>query len=164
MAFPIMAAAGGAARIPALINGARALATRIFAGPNGTAAVTAAARRIGVVGGAQKVLAVMRNNKLMTALVLMELGTEGSEYLSELAANDKEVADMIARYGVENDIVDKSTISDLASQVDEMACITNAANAVGGLDALHNLRRSMKLPEETFKLYDQLRLFRRVVN
>lgn len=147
--------------LPALLNKGRALAQRIFtANP---AAAAAAARRVGISGAPAKVLEAMKNNKVMTALVALELGTEGYELLQELAAEDAEIAEMISRYGVTNDKVPENANVDLATQIDEMQAITDAANAIGGLTALHALRRALSLDEAHYQLYDQLKLFGRVV-
>jgi len=157
MALPVVAAAGGAlamrAGLPVLLGRAMTLARRLV-----PAQVATVATRTGITGGAGRIFAAMKNNKVMTALVLMELGSEGAELLSEMAASDKEIADMLERYGFTTDPVDAGTRDNLATQVDEMQSITDAANSVGGLRNLHLLRRVLSFSEDHFKLYDQLKV------
>lgn len=142
--------------LPSLMASATALASRVFS--KTPAAVSAASIRTGITGGASRILGAMKNNKVMTALVLLELGQEGADLLNEMAAADAEVREMIERYGVINDPVEKQTRGDLATQVDEMQTITRAAQAVGGLRNLHTLRRALSLSEEHYKLYDELKV------
>lgn len=151
---------GGARMLPILAR-ARTLIQGVFS--SAPAAVAAASRRTGITGGAQRILGAIRNNKVLTALVLMDLGTEGAELLAEMAANDQEIAEMVSRYGVVNDPVKEDTSANLAEQADEMQVITNAANSVGGLQALHNLRRALSLSEDHYKLYDNLKILSRTV-
>lgn len=162
MAFPVVA---GAARfgLPVLLTRGRALAARVFGGTKGVEAVSAAARRTGITGGAQRLLGAMKNNKVMTALVLMELGTEGSELLAQMGAEDREIAEMIERYGFAPDEVKTETKADLAEQAEEMAAITEASNILGGYNQLMALRRALSLGDEHHKLYETLRQMSRVI-
>lgn len=153
------AGAAGARALPAIMTSARALASRVFG--TSAATVTAAATRTGVVGGAQKLLGAMSNNKFMTALVLLELGTEGAELLNEMAAQDREVAELVARYGLQVDDVSSGIMSNLAQQREELSLISDAAFAVGGLSNLHKIRAALKLSEDHYKLYDTVRLMSR---
>lgn len=163
--LPVVVAGGRAiaarAGLPALMAGARTLTARVL-GSSATAGA-AVATRTGIRGGATAVVNAMKNNKVMTALVLTELGTEGYDILSQMAAEDKEIAEMVERYGFTNDPVPDGGVGDLASMADEMECITNAANAIGGLKNLHILRRALGLSESHFKYYDQLKVMASVV-
>lgn len=148
--------------MPTLLARARTLASNVFT--TTPAVATAAGKRLGMISAVPaKILAGMKDNKLMSALVLMELGTAGYDLLSEMAQEDKEIADMVARYGVTDDPVPESAPVDAATLRDEMQCITDAANAVGGLTSLHNLRRALGLTADHYKYYDTMRDMSRVI-
>lgn len=144
---------------PVIVQSAKNLASRVFAAS--PAVVDVVAKRTGITGGARKILDVMSSNKTVAALVLMDLGAEGANLLSELSRRDTEVAELVKRYGFKPDAVDDKTMSGLAIQAEEVEVITEAANALGGLSNLHKLRKAMTLSEDHFKLYDQLRLISR---
>lgn len=156
MAYPIIARS-----VPTLLSSARSLATKMFSSTPSIA--SKAAIRTGITGGSSRILNAMKNNKVTTALVLLEMGSEGLELLQEMAAQDAEVRDLIDRYGVTNDPVQDDTRGDLSTQVDEMQTITRAARAVGGLRNLHVLRRALALDEAHYKLYDELKVMSSVL-
>lgn len=154
-------AAGGRVALPVLMTGARSLAGRLL--PASAQSVTRVAQATGVRGGIGKILGAMKDNKLMTAMVLLQLGSEGAEILSAMAAEDREIAEFVSRYGVTNDEVSDDMTGNLATQMDELQCIADAANAMGGLGRLHNLRRALSLSEAHYKLYDQYRTMAQVL-
>lgn len=162
--WPVVAAgaAAGARALPALLTAARTAATGMFSST--PAVVAKAATRTGIAGGATKVLSAMKNNKLVTALVLMEMGTEGAALLTEMSAADAEIAELIKRYGWAPDPVSTTAMIDLNDQREELAAINDAARACGGLDNLHAIRRALSLTDAHYKLYDQVRSLGRTVN
>lgn len=161
MAIVVRGTAAAARNLPAVMSRATVLVGEVIKAP---AALASVSRRIGVAAVPGKVLRAMGNNKITTALVLLELGDVGYDLLKEMGEADADVAEMISRYGVTNDPVEEGTAANLALQADELRCITDAANSVGGLSALHNLRRALGLDEKHYKLYDTVKSLRNTVN
>lgn len=155
------AAAAARVGLPVLIGRARTLTQTIFTRNPG--AVAGAARRTGIAAVPGKILDGMKNNKMLTALVLLDIGPEAYDLLHQMAAEDEDVAEMVARYGTTIDKVEDKVIPELATQVDEMRDIAACANDLGGLDVLHRLRRVLRMDEEHFVLYDQLRVMREAI-
>lgn len=158
---PVAAAAAGRVALPVLVRHGVALATNIFT--RNPATVTAAASRTGLAAIPGRILAAMKDNKILTALVLMDLGSEGLDILEQMAAADEDVAQLMARYNTTITPVPESLVADMAGQMEEFDAIRRAANSLGGLNALHNLRYALRLPEQTYQAYDQASLLAQVV-
>jgi hypothetical protein len=117
-------------------------------------------KRIGVQGAltGEKVLALVKDNKVMTALVLYEMGTEGAELLGKIKDEDPDVNNMIALFGSQNDLVADSTLlSNIGQFKDEFEVISGAIRHFGGLERFMNARRAMAMDESVIRLYLQVR-------
>lgn len=159
--LPIVVRTGAAAArqgLPSLLSRASALAKNVFTTTPAAAGV--AARRTGIAAAPGKILDAMKNNKMITALVLLDLGPEAYDLLTAMAAEDEQVAELVARYGTAIDPVSDSALPDLATQVDEMRLIADTAADLGGLEVLHRLRKALLLEEKHYMLFDQLKVMR----
>lgn len=116
------------------------------------------AKRTGITGGFDAIVNAMRNNKIMTSLVLMDLGVEGSRLIRELAASDGDVADTVTRLGWKPDPVPDALVAGLQLQTDEVMAITRAARAMNGLENLLAVRAALQLTDRHYELYDELRV------
>lgn len=163
--LPVVAAGGAAAMnvaartAPAIMAAARQSASRLFAAS--PQVVDVVAKRTGVAGGVKKILEVMSSNKMVAALVLMDMGVEGAALLTELASADPAIAEMVQRYGWTPDPVKAETKGDIALQAEELNAISEAADVLGGVSNLHKLRRALALTESHYQLYDTVRLLGR---
>lgn len=120
--------------------------------------VDVVAKRTGITGGVDAIVNAMRNNKIMTSLVLMDLGLEGSRLISELVASDSDVANTVTRLGWKPDPVPDKLILELKLQTEEVMSITRAARAMNGLENLLAVRNALRLTDQHYQLYDELRV------
>lgn len=120
--------------------------------------VDVVAKRTGITGGVDAIVNAMRNNKIMTSLVLMDLGVEGSRLLRELVASDGDVAATVERLGWKPDPVPDKLVLELKLQTEEVMTITRAARAMNGLENLLAVRNALQLTDRHYELYDELRV------
>lgn len=120
--------------------------------------VDVVAKRTGITGGVDAIVNAMRNNKIMTSLVLMDLGVEGSRLIGELVASDSDVANTVARLGWKPDPVPETLLRDLKLQTEEVMSITRAARVMNGLENLLAVRNALQLTDRHYELYDELRV------
>lgn len=157
--LPVVIAEGGAVAARAA-PAVMAAATNVFraAAKATPEIVDVVAKRTGIRGGVDAIVNAMRNNKVMTSLVMMDLGVEGARIISELSKSDADVAETVSRFGWKPDPVDEKLESNLRLQTEEVAVITRAARAMNGLENLLALRRALQLTDRHYSLYDELRV------
>jgi hypothetical protein len=124
------------------------------------AALAAIGKRIGVQGAltAEKVLTMAKDNKVMTSLILFEMGKEGAELLQQIRTADPDVDNMIGLFGRTNDVVtDDLQLSNIGQFKDEFEVLSSAIRHHGGLERFMNARRAMAMDESVIRLYLQVR-------
>lgn len=105
------------------------------------------------------VLKTIRNNKLTSALVAMEIGETASEVLEWIFDDDPDVKASVEGLMRKNDPAPEAStpLSDLAKYTDEFVAIKSATSLLGGLDNLLALRRAIAMDDGVLELYVQLK-------
>jgi hypothetical protein len=101
---------------------------------------------------------LIRQNKVAAAFVAYEVYGAGSDIVREMAASDAELARIIETLSFSPDVVkDTENVNQIGNFADEFSVITRAADQIGGVDALLNLRAALALDNSHYQLYLQVR-------
>jgi hypothetical protein len=122
--------------------------------------LAAIAKRVGMAGKltGERLVSMAKDNKVMTAMVLFEMGEEGAELLGKLADADPEVRHLVSLFGQKNDLPDDSTsVTEIGKYTDEFHAISAAIRQFGSLERFMVVRRALAMPEEIIRLYLQVR-------
>lgn len=122
--------------------------------------------RLGVDGaklGVQGILNAAKNNKLTTAMILYELGTEGADLLADLRINDESVDQLV--HVLDQEPVDSVNFAGnsgglngtLGNFTDEFRDLSSAIVHYGSLERFLAVKRALQLDKETIALYIQTR-------
>lgn len=142
-----------------VLNGARALIGTMLRNPANASMVSAASKRLGGTQlSAARVIQAAKDNPVSTALVLMELGSQGAEALEALRAENAEVDELIATLGyVPDKVSQSSSVLDITQFSDEFKTIDDAADVVGGISNLLALKRALMIDPSVITLRLQVR-------
>jgi hypothetical protein len=107
---------------------------------------------------ASSLASLARQNKVTAALIAYEVYGIGSDIVNEIAASDPELASIIENLSLKEDVIDDTTsASDIIKFAEEFEVIQKAADNVGGMDALINLRTALSMSTETLALFLQVK-------
>jgi glutaredoxin-related protein len=107
---------------------------------------------------AESLASLARKNKVTAALIAYELYGAGSEIVDSMSQSDPELARIIENLTLKEDRIDETTsASDIVKFAEEFETIQSAADTVGGMDALVNLRAALQMSNETIALFLQVK-------
>lgn len=151
MALPIAAAAASGTTAALAAAVARISATL----SQNSTVLSSLAVRLGLRSpSANKVINVIKSNKLMTALALYELYGAADETLQQLAAMDAEIMELVETFGFKPDSVEKTeSVLDINKFSDEFKLIADVVSMDGGYLNFLKRRQAYALPMDVIKLY-----------
>lgn len=157
----MIASVAGRVAVPALKSLMKRITAKVASIGDDAGFWTRVGRRLGLAAEAStksRIINVVRNNKISTALLLYELGDAADGLLDEWVDLDPEIQQLIQGLHYVNDDPKKSTsVHDIVNYADEFEVITMAIRQFGSMSRFLAIRRAIGMPEDVISTYMKTR-------